>query len=263
MKRKAVIKRYRPKRRLRISIGLKKHKNTILLLVSYALVVTFIFFFVKMNHSNLTKIKNISFTKTTIGRISVESPDVEIQKQVEEILSEYIDRPYSHSLTEEIERSIKQLYPYIRVESKFNPITGTLSVKARKIQAIARLEDKDLYVLEDLTLSDKNPQPGKGYPNLKATKINKYLVEFISRISKTELFTIIDSTITIDMETNNPTLKYGDELEIILPSNFEGSGVEIRRIKRVIDDARSKMEGKFRVDARYVSDGKIIVSAMY
>lgn len=252
------IKRYRPKRRLKINLAIRG-KNNILLAFSYTTLIVFILFFIKLNYSKLARIKDLSFTKTTINRIFINPCDSDIQRDIENILSGWINKPYSKQALNEIKDEIKKRYPYLKISSSFNPITGSLTISLSKLSAIARFKNEDLYLLEDLSISNKNPDPEKNYPFIKIEDKKPDFLNLFLKISKTDLLSIINSTPTIYTQGNNVVVEYGDEVRLILPKDFRATKIEVKRIKEVVKDAKRKLGNRFKVDARYISDGKIIV----
>lgn len=259
MKRRT-IKKYRPKRRLKINLAIKN--NTILL--SYIILAAFIVIFIKINYSKIIRIGDISFTKSTIRKVIVNSYDPKIKEQIENILSGWLSKPYSNTITKEIKNTLNATYPYLKISEKFNPITGSFIIDISKLSAIAKSQDKELYILEDLTLSNKDPDPGKEYPLIRIIDNNpdQNLLKFFLRVYKTELFKIINSTIIVYMEATNPIVQYGDNVKLVLPMDFQSTDLEIGRIKKVINDAKNRIGDRFNIDARYISEGKIIIKSL-
>ncbi|MCX7641614.1 MAG: hypothetical protein N2Z20_03160 [Elusimicrobiales bacterium] len=258
---KRVIKKYRPKRKLKLNMI---KSNNFIMLLSYAIISVFIVIFIKFNSSKIMKIKDISFTKTTITKIVLKTEDDSLRKEIEINFRNLVSKPYSEELIKSFKNSIATNYPHIRIHEKFNQFTGTLTFDIHKIPAVAKFANIELYLLQDLSFSSKNPNPNIQYPLIDINtneKTDKNLLSTFIEISKTPLINIGDGNPTFLTEKSYPAIQY-DKIRITLPKNFKPSEKDIKKIKKVLDDAKNRLNIPFNIDARYINEGKIIVAPL-
>lgn len=251
------IKRYKPKRKLKISL---KYTNGFIIFLSYSFLIIFMFFFIIKNYSSNINFKNISITTNTINKISLNTNDNLLKYEIYSISSKWLSKIYSKEILNSLENEIKKIYPYTKISHSFNPITGNLSLKISKIPAIAKLKDEEKYLLENMVISPKNPDPNlKNYPIIKINQnINKQSFDLLKKIISSELSHLFESNPIIYIEEKNFLIEYDNGIKILLSDDFKLKETNITKIKNVIKDAKNKTSS-FIIDARYIEYGKLIV----
>lgn len=259
MKRKT-IKRYKPKKRLKITL---KYSNDIFSFIPY-FVLAFILLFTLKYYSSKINYKSISLTTNTINKISTDTTDIKLKEELEAVLSSLLSKTYSKKTINELENEIIKDHPYLKISHTFNPITGSLSIRISKIPAIAKLKDEEKYLLENMTLSHKNPHPEfENYPLIKISKeINRQNFEVFKKIINSELINLFNLKPVIYIDEKSFLIDYENGIKILLSNDFKLDEKNITKIKSVINDAKSRITSAFVVDARYIDYGKLIIKPL-
>lgn len=256
MKRK--LKKYRPKRRLKISLA---HSSKPFIFISWIVLLSFLVLSVIKSSSELIKIKKIPFTTNIINRINIESSNPKLKDDIEKYLSKFENTIYSKELSDEINNEISQNFPYLRVKSGFNTITGTLKITIEENKAIAIFENEKVYLLEDLTITTKIPPDNTLLPSLKIPfNSDKELLAKVKNLIQSRMREFGDK-FSISKNKNELIFDYGG-FKIIVFEDFKPTDKNIERIEKVLSHTRMKIDLPFILDARFIDDGKIIINPL-
>ncbi len=254
---KRTLKRYRPKRRLKLTLI---SPTKFFIPLSYLILLSFLIFSIIKYQSTFTKLKSINLTTRTISTIEIEIPNSDIKNEIEKTISLWIGAQYSKDFENTIRNEILKKYPFLDIKTSFNLVTGVMKIKASVIKAIARFENPDGCLFENLDIKKDCYGEISSLPLIKIHKKDSKNLEEIKKITQSE-FAKIGFPITIYEENNGFVIEY-PEIEILINRDFKYREEDFEKIKEVIVDARTKFSLPLRVDARFIDNGKIIVKSI-
>lgn len=257
---KRKIKRYKPKRRLRL---VKTFSTKNLTLTSYVVLVvsiaTVVFYY-----SSKIKIPKIAITSNVITSISIVYDDVQIKNNIEKITHSYLSGIYTREVSSELEKKIRGIYPYIKTKISFNPILGRMTIRLEKLRTIAKLIPQNLYLLEDFSISNLTDDETKRYPviNIYSDIIfeNKDVKNCIANILDSKILDMFEDSI-LSFEDRNAIIMFGRS-KLVLPLNLTLDENRINQVKQTIEDAKKRLGNEIIVDLRYLMDDRIIISPL-
>ncbi|MGC8867467.1 MAG: hypothetical protein ACP5IO_06105 [Elusimicrobiales bacterium] len=258
--RRRTLKRYKPKRRVRLKLTIAS-SNRFLIFLSYLVIVLFLIFSVSKYSSRFAKIGSINLTSSIINRIVVDSSQLEIKDDIEKILSLRQGSKYSKDVEKAIKDEILEKYPFLEIKTSFNPVTGVMKIKASIMKAIARFDDNSEYLFDDLSIRKKAHGDTSSLPIIKIHNKDKETLETVKSIIQSEFYKIANQ-LTISETNQGFIIEYPQDLEILINRDFKYRKEDFEKIKEVIMDARSRFSLPLRIDARFVDSQRIIVKTI-
>lgn len=255
MARRYTLKKYKPKRKLNVKRTL--NQKVFYILSSFVL---FSYLSIKViNNINKIKFTPSNIFSNTIKSVSVDIKDIKISKDIENYVINFKSNIHTNDIDKKIISYINDNYPYIKnIKVVFNPITGGIKIKGDILDVIAYINDKDkqIYILENGEYSDL-------YYNLKQVieiktdnhKINNNDVELIKRF-----LSVKDQFPDISILFNSDTINIYTGGNRIIWGSYKFFNKKIDKIKYVLNDVKSKINGNVTLDLKYFENGRIIVS---
>jgi len=250
------IKKYKPKKRPRAKViktetfSIKNFLSSISFLLIFAII--FIITNIKKNIISQTASRNSIFSNT-IQKISITS-DI---SEVKDLISYYIGKKFNVNTKEEIIKLIKDNYPYISdINLNYNPVLSKLTINLKAEQSIAYLKPLNKYLLETGKLCDLSKNNDFLIVECRKCIIDEKIIKILTNFKQTKQFPLNDCEIIINKnEVNlvcgNILIEWGDD------KYFK---TKIEKLRYVLNDAKNKLGDSFKVNMRYFSDGRIIVS---
>lgn len=260
MAKKYSIKRYKPKKRKRKLAVSKTANNRSILLFLFFLFFCFFSIYLVNNLSSFKFKKNIIFSNV-IQNINVDLNDDLINSDLRSYLSKYKTSVYDKTLGDEILSYINLKYPFMKkININFNPVTGSIKVKAEPVNSIAYFE-KDAgrsYLLEDGSVASSSYNPDDNIVRVECHDeclFDSQRIDFIKKINNYKndfpgIYISFDKDI-ISLNSDDVSVVWGDN---------ELFDEKIKKVKYIINDVKSKMNGPFKIDLRYFNHGKAIVA---
>ena len=184
-------------------------------------------------------------------------PVYEQNKLLAENFSELTTYLAKLMIEDEIKETLKNNFPYVSdIKTNFNFVLSKLNINIETEKAIAYLTPINKYLLESGRFSEKSENDDFITIECNECIIDKKNLKIINKFRETKEFPLPDCKIIIEKQTfnlvcGNIVIEWGDE------KYFEN---KLEKLKYVIEDARNKFGDYFKIDLKFFSNGKIIVS---
>jgi membrane-associated HD superfamily phosphohydrolase len=252
------IKRYKPKKRFKTNVIKAIRRKNFLIPISFMAFAAFTFFIINTKTPILSKkIKNLSVFSSTIQKISINSDSLKVKREAMFLFSKYIGKEFDKRIEDEIKETLKNNFPYVSdIKTNFNFFLSKLNINIETEKAIAYLTPINKYLLESGRFSEKSENDDFMTIECNECIIDKKNLKIINKFKETKEFPLPDCKIIIEKQTfnlvcGNIVIEWGDE------KYFEN---KLEKLKYVIEDARNKFGDYFKIDLKFFSNGKIIVS---
>jgi len=253
------IKRYKPKRRKNRLNVLKETGGKVFPALSSFVVLCLIIILLnqRLNIVN-SKFNKQKFLPNVINRISVSSPK-SLTAHIIEIAKPYIGSRFNKTLKNRLVETLQKNFPYIsKAEIKYNPVLSKLYINVETHKTLAYLIGQNKFVLENGKIVDKSENTDYLMVECKECVINETNLKILKKFYEANKKLLPSCNILIEKDTFNLIcdriiINWGDE------KYFEK---KMEKVKYVIDDAKTRIEGGFKIDLRFFSSGRIIVSKL-
>jgi hypothetical protein len=253
------IKRYKPKRRKNRLNVLKEAGGKVFPMLSSFVVLGLIIIFLnqRLNIVN-SKFNKQKFLPNVINRISVSSPK-SLTAHIIEIAKPYIGSRFNKTLKDRLVETLQKNFPYIsKAEIKYNPVLSKLCINVETHKTLAYLIGQNKFVLENGKIVDKSENTDYLMVECKECIINETNLKILKKFYEANKKPLHSCNISIEKDTFNLIcdriiINWGDE------KYFKE---KMEKVKYVIDDAKTRIEGGFKIDLRFFSSGRIIVSKL-